>query len=50
MQAAISDNARYIIFIGEDEIKGNFYNLKDLDNKNEQKLSLQELIVILLGK
>lgn len=50
MQTAISDNAKYVIFIGEDEIKGNFYNLKDLDNKNEQKLPLQELIAILLGK
>ena len=50
MQTAISDNAKYIIFIGEDEIKGNFYNLKDLDNKNEQKLPLQELVAILLGK
>lgn len=50
MQTAISDNAKYVIFIGEDEIKGNFYNVKDLDNKNEQKLPLQELIAILLGK
>lgn len=50
MQTAVSDNAKYVIFIGEDEIKGNFYNLKNLDNKNEQKLSLQELIAILLGK
>ena len=50
MQNAISDNAKYVIFIGEDEIKGNFYNLKDLDNKNEQKLLLQELIATLLGK
>ncbi|MCP5369561.1 MAG: histidine--tRNA ligase [Rickettsiaceae bacterium] len=47
MQTAIADNARYIIFIGEDEISNNFYTLKDLDNKNERKLSLQELVIIL---
>ncbi|RTK92231.1 MAG: histidine--tRNA ligase [Rickettsiales bacterium] len=47
MQTAINANARYIIFIGDDEIRNNTYKLKDLDSSTEQEVNYENLMSIL---
>lgn len=37
-------NARFVLIIGEDEIKENVVTLKDMSNGNQQKLRVEELV------
>ena len=48
IQAAIADNARYAIFIGQSELDNDCYTVKDLDTQTEQKLGLNQLLSITL--
>ncbi len=46
LQAAVSGNAKYVIFIGTQEISTNSYKLKDLDTGLEQNLTMPEILKI----
>ena len=37
--------AKFAIIIGEDELKGKFYTLKDLTNSKQQKFNFNDLII-----
>lgn len=41
---AIKANAKFIVFIGQEEIENNKYKLKDLQNKSEKLVSIEEII------
>ena len=44
---ATKSNCKYTIFVGEDEVKNNYYTLKNLNEFSQQQVSLEELIIIL---
>lgn len=44
LKKSFEDNAKFIVFIGEDEVKNNMYKIKDLDSRTEESLSLEQLI------
>ncbi len=44
MPYAIAKNIEYIMEIGEDEITNNIYRIKNIESREEQKLSLTEII------
>jgi histidyl-tRNA synthetase len=48
MQNALSNNARYTIFIGSEELEKSCCKLKDLDNNSEQKIAISDLSEIIL--
>lgn len=41
---AVTNNAKYIVFIGAEEERQQYFTVKDLDKREETKLSLQDLI------
>lgn len=41
---ADKSNVRFAVIVGEDEIKNNYFTLKDLENFSQEKVSLEELI------
>ncbi len=41
---ASKDGARYVLVVGEDEIKSGTYTLKDMSNGNQMKLSLEDVM------
>ncbi|HJK86835.1 MAG TPA: histidine--tRNA ligase [Candidatus Megaira endosymbiont of Nemacystus decipiens] len=43
MQNAISNNAQYIIFLGESEISAKYYTLRNLDSKEEKRIQFNQL-------
>lgn len=44
IQKSLDENAKYIIFIGEDEVKNNNFKVKDLDNRQELLLDFNALL------
>jgi histidyl-tRNA synthetase len=48
MQNALSNNAKYTIFIGSEEQEKSICKLKDLDNNSEQEVAILELSEIIL--
>ncbi len=44
MKKSLNNNAKHIIFIGQEEIQNNMYKMKDLDSRQEESLSLEELL------
>ncbi len=46
LQAAISANAKYVIFIGTQELNTNSYKLKDLDTGDEQTVTIAEMLKV----
>lgn len=44
MKKSLNNNAKHIIFIGQEEIQNSRYKLKDLDSRQEDSLSLEELL------
>ncbi|MBO7528226.1 MAG: histidine--tRNA ligase [Clostridia bacterium] len=47
LQYAIRSKVKYAIFVGEDEVKGNYYTIKDLENEKQEQLTLDKLLEIL---
>lgn len=47
IQKALEENAKYIIFIGEDEVNNNNFKIKDLDSKKELFVNFSELVSLL---
>ncbi|MGC0372086.1 MAG: hypothetical protein DGJ47_000791 [Rickettsiaceae bacterium] len=47
LQSAVNSNAKYVIFIGKDEIESGLYTLKNLDTKQEKKESIDQLLQII---
>jgi histidyl-tRNA synthetase len=43
LKNAIKQNCKYVVFIGEDEIKNGYIKLKDLDKREETTVSINEL-------
>ncbi len=50
MKRATQNNARFVIIIGEEEMKNNQVSVKDFDNSKEQKIAVDLLIHYLEGK
>lgn len=46
LQAAVSANAKYVIFIGTQELNTNSYKLKDLDTGVEQTVTIAEILKV----
>ena len=46
LQAAVSANAKYVIFIGTQELNTNSYKLKDLDTGIEQTITIAEMLKV----
>ena len=46
LQAAVSANAKYVIFIGTQELNTNSYKLKDLDTGVEQTVTIAEMLKV----
>ena len=46
LQAAVSANAKYVIFIGTQELNTNSYKLKDLDTGIEQTVTIDEMLKV----
>ena len=44
MQTATAANAKFVIFIGSEEIKQNTYKIKNLDSTEEQEVTYQKLL------
>jgi len=44
MKKALDNNAKFIIFIGDDEVKNNVYKIKDLDSRSEDTLDINQLM------
>lgn len=44
MKKSLNNNAKHIIFIGQEEVQSNQYKMKDLDSRQEESLSLEELL------
>jgi len=44
MKKALNDNAKFIVFIGEEEVRNNNYKVKDIDIREEKILILDQLI------
>lgn len=44
MEVAIKNNAKYIIFIGQDEVNSNKFKVKDLDAKSESDVTIEEFL------
>ena len=47
IQRAVSRNARYVIFIGDEEQERSIYKIKDLDTTQESILQFEQLMTIL---
>lgn len=47
---AVKRNLRYVIFIGENEIKNRTYKLKDITNGEEEELNLKQIIEKLISE
>lgn len=47
MERALKDNAEYIVFAGEEEVKNNNYKLKILASKEERVMAKEELVLYL---
>jgi histidyl-tRNA synthetase len=50
MKKAIKLNPKYLIFIGEDEVKNNLVSVKDTETQEQQQMKLEELLKLLGGK
>jgi histidyl-tRNA synthetase len=50
MKKSSQNNARFVIIIGEEEMKNNEVVVKDFDNAKEQKVKQELLIHYLQGK
>ena len=50
MKRSSQNNARFVIIIGEEELKNNEVMVKDFDNAKEQKVKQELLIHYLQGK
>jgi histidyl-tRNA synthetase len=44
MKKSLHNHAKHIIFIGQEEIQSNEYKIKNLDSRQEESLSLEELL------
>lgn len=47
VQKAVASSAKFIIFIGDEEVENNSYKLKDLDQEQEKLVSYNELLSII---
>ena len=50
MKRSSSINSRFVVIIGEEELKNNEVMVKDFDNSKEQKVKRELLIHYLEGK
>lgn len=50
IKTAVKKNIPYILFIGEDEVSSELYNLKDTTSTEEQKLSLADVVSFVKDK
>ena len=50
MKKATSSNAKFVVIIGEEEIKTGKLTVKDFDLGNEEKILNDQIIQYLLGK
>jgi histidyl-tRNA synthetase len=50
MKRASQNNSRFVVIIGEDEVKNGEVSVKDFDNSTEQKLKQELLVHYLEGK
>ena len=50
MKKAIKANPKYLIFIGEDEVKNNLVSVKDTNTQEQKPMKVKELIKLLGGK
>ena len=50
LSKASSENAKYIIIIGESEFRNNFYTLKNLDNGEQFEIKMSEIEKFILNK
>ena len=46
---AVKSKAKYAVFIGEDEVKNNYYTLKDLEEVVQKNVNYNELLEILIN-
>ena len=44
MKKALDNNAKFIVFIGQEEIINNVYKIKDLDSRAEELLTMDQLL------
>jgi histidyl-tRNA synthetase len=44
MKKALDSNAKFIIFIGQEEASKGLYKIKDLDSRKEEMLNLSQLL------
>lgn len=47
IKTAVKKNIKYILFIGEDEVREEIYTVKDISSTNEQKLSFARIVSLL---
>jgi histidyl-tRNA synthetase len=50
MKRASQNNSRFVVIIGEDEMKNSEVSVKDFDNSKEQKVKQELLVHYLEGK
>ena len=44
IKIALRKNAKYIVIIGEDEVKNDLYQLKNLETQEQVSLSVEDII------
>lgn len=49
IKSALKKNIRYAVFVGEEDLEQNIYNLKDLNSEHEEKLSPERIIASVLS-
>jgi histidyl-tRNA synthetase len=47
LQQAVADNARYAVFIGEEEVTQKMYKVKDLDSASENIASIEQMVSLM---
>ena len=47
LKSAVKAGCKYVLFIGEKELKSSEYNLKELVSGHEQQLSVEQVIEVL---
>ena len=50
MKKASQNDSRFVVIIGEEEVKNNEVLVKDFDNAKEQKVKIELLVHYLEGK
>ncbi|HJK87268.1 MAG TPA: histidine--tRNA ligase [Candidatus Megaira endosymbiont of Hartmannula sinica] len=47
IERALNDDMNYIVFVGEDEVMGKYYTVKNLQEKSQDKMTLKDILAIL---